>query len=169
MSADAYYYDAVLWAVENGITAGTSSTTFSPDNPCTRAQIVTFLWRAAGSPAVNVSNPFRDVAEGTYYYDAVLWTVENGITSGTSSTTFSPDKECTRAEAVTFLYRAKNSPTINGTNDFTDLASGAYYINAVQWAVNAGVTSGTSGTTFSPDQICTRGQIVTFLYRNRAE
>lgn len=167
VSVGEYYYDAVLWAAANGITAGTSSTTFSPDNPCTRAQIVTFLWRAVGSPTVNASNPFRDVAEGMYYYDAVLWAVENGITSGTSSTTFSPDKECTRAEAVTFLYRAKKSPAVSGTNNFTDLTSGAYYINAVQWAVNTGVTSGTSSTAFSPDQTCTRAQIVTFLYRDR--
>ena len=167
VSKDAYYYDAVLWAVENGITSGTSSTTFSPNDPCTRAQIVTFLWRAAGSPTVNASNPFTDVAKGEYYYDAVLWAVANGITSGTSSTTFSPNDTCTRAQAVTFLYRAKNSPTVSGANSFTDLTSGAYYINAVQWAVNTGVTSGTSGTTFSPDQTCTRAQIVTFLYRDR--
>ena len=165
--ADAYYYDAVVWAVANDITSGTSATTFSPNDPCTRAQIVTFLWRAAGSPTVNASNPFTDVAKGKYYYDAVLWAVENGITSGTTATTFSPDKECTRAEAVTFLYRAKSSPVASGTNSFTDVASDAWYANAVQWAVNTNVTAGTSSTTFSPNQTCTRAQIVTFLYRDR--
>ena len=167
--ADAYYTDAVAWAVENGVTAGTGNGTFSPENNCTRAQIVTFLWRAAGSPTVNASNPFKDVAESDYYYNAVLWAVQNGITSGTSATSFNPGKECTRAEAVTFLYRAKNSPAVSGTNSFTDVASGAYYTNAVQWAMNTGVTAGTSTTAFSPDQNCTRAQIVTFLYRDRAE
>ena len=166
--ANAYYADAVAWAVVNGITSGTGSGTFSPESNCTRAQIVTFLWRAADSPTVNASNPFKDVAESDYYYNAVLWAVQNGITSGTSTTTFSPNDTCTRAQAVTFLYRAKNSPTVSGSNSFTDLTSGAYYINAVQWAVNTGVTSGTSSTTFSPDQTCTRAQIVTFLYRDRA-
>ena len=164
----AYYADAVAWAVEKGITAGTSATTFSPDTPCTRAQIVTFLWRAAGSPAMGGSNPFTDVASGNYYYDAVQWAVAQGITAGTSATTFSPDATCTRGQTVTFLYRYEKSPVVSGGNAFTDVPSDAYYTNAVQLAVNNGVTSGTSATTFSPNATCTRGQIVTFLYRDMA-
>ena len=167
VSSNAYYYDAVSWAMEQGITAGTSATTFSPDKACTRAEIVTFLWRAAGSPAVNASNPFTDVKMGAYYYEAVLWAVDKGITAGTSATTFSPDKTCTRAEAVTFLYRMKGSPAASGSNNFKDVASSAYYANAVQWAVNVGVAQGTSTTTFTPNQTCTRAEIVTFMYRGR--
>ena len=167
ISAGAYYYDAVLWAVEKGITVGTSAATFSPDTVCTRAQIVTFLWRAAGSPAASGSNPFTDVSQGSYYYDAVLWAVSQGITAGTSATTFSPDTACTRAQAVTFLYRAAGSPAANGSDPFTDVFSGAYYAGAVQWAVGRSITHGTSTTTFSPDAGCTRAQIVTFLYRDR--
>lgn len=163
----AYYYDAVAWAVEQGVTAGTTAATFSPNNPCTRAQILTFLWRAAGSPAVGGANPFADVASGAYYCDAVAWAVANGITAGTSATTFSPNATCTRAQAVTFLYRAAGSPAAGGGNPFGDVASGAYYANAVQWAVGKGVTAGTSATTFSPNDNCTRAQIVTFLYRDR--
>ena len=163
----AYYYDAVLWAIENNITAGMTATSFGPNEPCTRAQIVTFLWRAAGSPRATGSNPFTDISASEYYYDAVLWAVANGITAGTTFTTFSPTETCTRAQAVSFLYRANNSPATSGTNSFTDLASGAYYTSAVQWAVNAGVTAGTTNTTFSPDQNCTRAQIVSFLYRDR--
>lgn len=166
--ASAYYYDAVMWAVEQGITSGTSATTFSPDASCTRAQMVTFLWRAAGSPAPRTSSsPFMDVQPGTYYYDAVLWAVEQGITSGTSATTFSPGATVTRGQTVTFLYRAAGS-TATGTNPFTDVADSAYYANAVKWAVAEGITSGTSAATFSPDQACTRAQIVTFLYRANA-
>lgn len=166
--AGTYYFDAVQWAVENSITAGTTAATFSPDAPCTRAQIVTFLWRSAGSPAPkNSINPFTDVKPGTYYYDAVLWAVSQGITAGTTATTFSPDAVCTRAQAVTFLYRAAGSPTVAGNSPFTDVVSGAYYDGAVRWAVSKGVTAGTSATTFSPDQNCTRAQIVTFLYRDR--
>lgn len=167
VSADGYYYDAVAWAVELGITQGTSATTFDPYNPCTRAQIVTFLWRAAGSPTVTTASKFTDVSSSKYYSDAVAWAVQEGITYGTSATAFSPNDTCTRAQAVTFLYRAKNSPAVSGTNNFTDVVSGAYYTDAVQWAVNTGATKGTSTTTFSPKQTCTRAQIVTFLYRDR--
>lgn len=167
--SDAYYYDAVVWAVKNGITVGTSATTFSPDAPCTRAQVVTFLWRAAGSPSPqNSSNPFADVAPDAYYYDAVQWAVEQGITVGTSATTFSPDAIVTRGQTVTFLYRAAGSPAASGSNAFGDVTSDAYYASAVQWAVSKGVTVGTSATTFGPNDNCTRAQIVTFLYRDRA-
>ena len=162
-----YYADAIAWAEEQGITTGTSATTFSPDVSCTRAQIVTLLWRAAGSPSANGNNPFTDVPQGSYYYDAVLWAVSQGITAGTSATTFSPDTACTRAQAVTFLYRAAGSPAANGSDPFTDVFSGAYYAGAVQWAVGRSITHGTSTTTFSPDAGCTRAQIVTFLYRDR--
>lgn len=162
----AYYYDAVLWAVEQKITSGTSATTFSPDASCTRAQMVTFLWRAAGSPKVeNGKNPFTDVKADAYYYDAVLWAVEKGVTSGTSSTTFSPDATVTRGQTVTFLYRNAGSPEVSGTMPFTDVEADAYYAKAVQWAVQQKITTGTSETTFSPMSDCTRGQIVTFLYR----
>ena len=162
----AYYYDAVLWAVEQKITSGTSATTFSPDASCTRAQMVTFLWRAAGSPKVeNGKNPFTDVKADDYYYDAVLWAVEKGVTSGTSATTFSPDATVTRGQTVTFLYRNAGSPEVSGTMPFTDVEADAYYAKAVQWAVQQKITTGTSETTFSPMSDCTRGQIVTFLYR----
>ena len=162
-----YYYEPVLWAVANSITAGTSKTTFSPDNPCTRAQVVTFLWRAAGSPEpTQTNNPFTDVPAGQYYYKAVLWAVEEGITAGTSKTTFSPDESCTRAQVVTFLWRAAGEPTPQkNDNPFNDVPQGQYYYNAVLWAVEEGITAGTSKTTFSPDEPCTRGQIVTFIYR----
>lgn len=167
--ANAYYYDAVAWAVENSITNGTSATTFSPEETCTRAQTVTFLWRAAGSPAPRSSvNPFTDVQPGAYYYEAVLWAVENGITNGTSDTTFSPDDTVTRGQTVTFQHRAAGSPAASG-GTFADVAADAYYASAVQWAVANGITNGTSNTTFSPDDPCTRGQIVTFLYRDMAE
>ena len=162
----AYYYDAVLWAVEQKITSGTSATTFSPDASCTRAQMVTFLWRAAGSPKVeNGKNPFTDVQADAYYYDAVLWAVEKGVTSGTSATTFSPDATVTRGQTVTFLYRNAGSPEVSGTMPFTDVEADAYYAKAVQWAVQQKITDGTSFTTFSPLDTCTRAQIVTFLYR----
>ncbi|MDD6316760.1 MAG: S-layer homology domain-containing protein [Clostridia bacterium] len=168
--ANAYYADAVDWAVGEGVTNGTSETTFSPNATCTRAQAVTFLWRAAGSPAPKTSEmPFTDVAEGSYYYDAVLWAVENGITNGTSDTTFSPNAECTRAQIVTFLWRSQESPDAGTVNPFTDVADDAYYADAVLWAVGEGITNGTSSTTFSPADNCTRAQIVTFLYRCLAE
>lgn len=164
--AGSYYEDAVNWAVENGITQGTDDTHFSPDDVCTRAQMVTFLWRAAGSPKVeNGKNPFTDVKADAYYYDAVLWAVEKGVTSGTSATTFSPDATVTRGQTVTFLYRNAGSPEVSGTMPFTDVEADAYYAKAVQWAVQQKITTGTSETTFSPMSDCTRGQIVTFLYR----
>ncbi|MCF2664081.1 S-layer homology domain-containing protein [Oscillibacter valericigenes] len=162
-----YYEKAVNWAVEQGITAGTTATTFSPNNPCTRAQAVTFLWRAAGSPAPeNSTMSFTDVAEGSYYHDAVLWAVENGITKGTSDTAFSPNATCTRAQIVTFLWRSQKSPASDSVNPFTDVAADAYYADAVLWAAENGVTSGTTATTFSPNNNCTRAQIVTFLWRS---
>ena len=167
---NAYYYDAVLWAVEQGITQGTDSLHFSPDGICTRAQAVTFLWRAAGSPTPKSNTmPFTDVPAGSYYYDAVLWAVEQGITVGTSETTFSPNLNCTRAQIVTFLWRSEKSPAAGTVNPFTDVKSDAYYADAVLWAVKQDITKGTSATTFSPDNNCTRAQIVTFLWRTLAE
>ncbi len=168
VSGDAYYYDAVQWAVENEVTVGTSATTFSPNDSCTRAQIVTFLWRAAGSPAPTLANcDFTDVSKSAYYYDAVLWAVENGITSGTSATSFSPNDFCTRAQVVTFLYRAAGAPDVDleGAIPFTDVAAGDYFCAAVLWAVENGVTKGTSATIFSPYKTVTRAETVTFLYR----
>lgn len=166
VSTKAYYSDSVQWALMNDITSGTSENTFSPDASCTRAQAVTFLWRAAGSPKTSsTNNPFTDVKAGTYYYDAVLWAVEQGITSGTTNTMFSPGEVCDRSQIVTFLYRANGSPTTNGSS-FSDVPSNSYYSSAVKWAVAQGITSGTSSITFSPSADCTRGQIVTFLYRS---
>jgi len=164
--ADAYYYDAVLWAVEKGITKGTSTTTFSPDNPCTRAQMVTFLWRAAGSPESTATTcPFTDVDMDSYYGKAVLWAVENGITKGTSDTTFSPDMECSRAQMATFLCRMAGGKAESSINAFVDVKADAYYAESVQWAVENGITLGTGDNKFSPDATCTRAQMVTFLYR----
>ena len=165
VSKDSYYYDAVKWAAETGVTTGVGDGLFAPEWVCTRGQIVTFLWRASGSPAPKATElPFTDVAADAYYAQAVLWAVENGITNGTSETTFSPDQTCTRAHAVAFLYRMSGSPAVAGST-FSDVAADAYYRAAVAWAVEKGITNGTSGTTFSPDDTCTRGQIVTFLYR----
>ena len=166
-----YYYDPVLWAVNHypQVTNGTSTNTFSPTDPCTRGQVVTFLWRAAGEPEPAVtSNPFTDVSSDAYYYKAVLWAVGRNITKGTSDTTFSPSNPCTRGQVVTFLHRTAGEPSVSAaTNPFTDVASSAFYYDAVLWAVNHDpqVTNGTSDTTFSPDATCNRGQIVTFLYR----
>lgn len=161
-----YYEEAVNWAVENGITTGTGNNYFTPDGICTRAQAVTFLWRVAGSPTPKTeAMPFEDVLNGSYYYEAVLWAVENGITVGTSATTFSPELTCSRAHIVTFLWRAANSPSVKTDNPFTDVAADAYYIDAVLWAVKHKITAGTTLSTFSPDEGCTRAQIVTFLYR----
>ena len=166
VATGSYYEEAVNWAVENGITKGTDDTHFSPDGICTRAQAVTFLWRTAGSPAPKISAmPFTDVPVGSYYYDAVLWAVENGITKGTSDTTFSPDMACSRAQAVTFLWRSEKSPAAGTANPFADVKSTAYYAGAVLWAVENGITKGTTNTTFSPNEDCTRAQIVTFLWR----
>ncbi len=164
---DSWYEDAVIWAVDKGVTSGTSATTFDPDGICTRAQAVTFLWRAAGSPApTTVSMPFTDVKAGSWYYDAVLWAVEQGITKGTSDITFSPDLNCSRGQIVTFLWRSAKSPVAGAANPFTDVKADAYYAHAVLWAVKAGVTNGSSATTFSPDADCSRAQIVTFIYRH---
>ena len=166
VKANDYFYDAVLWAAQNGITSGTDAVHFTPDGVCSRAQAVTFLWRAAGSPAPrSVSMPFTDVSKGSYYETAVLWAVENGITKGTSDTTFSPDATCSRAQIVTFLWRSQKSPAVGSLNSFTDVSANAYYTDAVLWAVEENITKGTTATTFSPDTDCTRAQIVTLLYR----
>ena len=164
VSTDAYYYEAVKWAAKKGITGGTGDGTFNPNGSCTRAHIVTFLWRAAGSPEPKSTVSFADVPAGSYYAKAVAWAVENGITLGTGDGTFSPNATCTRAQSVTFLYRALGTAptTVNG---FTDVAADAFYADAVAWAVESGVTNGTSASTFSPNNGCTRAQIVTFLYR----
>ena len=166
----AYYVDAVNWAVDKKVTSGKTETTFAPNDSCTRAQAVTFLWRAAGSPAAKSAvMPFTDVKAGSYYYDAVLWAVENGITKGTSDTMFSPDATCSRAQIVTFLWRSQKSPAAGTANPFTDVKASAYYADAVLWAVKEDVTKGTTNTTFSPDANCTRAQIVTFIWRALAE
>ena len=166
VATGSYYEDAVDWAVENGITQGTDDTHFSPDGICTRAQAVTFLWRAAGSPEPETrAMPFADVPAGSYYYDAVLWAVENGITEGTSDTRFSPNATCTRAQIVAFLWRSEKSPAASSRNPFADVKSSAYYADAVLWAVKENITKGTTSTTFSPNADCTRAQIVTFLWR----
>ena len=164
---DAYYADAVKWAVDRGITNGQTTTLFGAEASCTRAQIVTFLWRAAGSPVPQTTkNPFTDLSEDAYYYQAVLWAMEQGITVGTTETTFDPDQTCTRGEAVTFLHRNAGEPVAAGNHGFQDVNGSDYYDNAVQWAREKNITSGTTETTFSPNARCTRGQIVTFLYRN---
>lgn len=166
ISPDDYYYNAVLWAVNNGITNGTGTNTFSPNAPCTRAQMAVFLWRAAGNPAPVASTcPFTDLDRSAYYYEAVLWAVEQGITVGTSSTAYSPNSPCTRGQMATFLYRYSGTPAVTGTAPFGDVTRGAYYHDAVCWAVAQGVTNGTSNTRFSPAAPCTRGQMVTFLHR----
>ena len=162
---DAYFYEAVKWAVKNGITTGVGDNLFAPGQPCTRAQIVTFLWRAAGSPAPKSTVSFADVPAGSYYAKAVAWAVENGITLGTGDGTFSPNATCTRAQSVTFLWRSEKSPAAGTANPFADVKSTAYYADAVLWAVKEDITKGTTNTTFSPDADCTRAQIVTFLWR----
>ena len=164
ISKSDYFYDAVLWAADKGITSGVTETLFAPNSSCTRAQMVTFLWRANGSPVVDYAMNFTDVPADAYYADAVRWAVSKGITSGTSATTFAPDMTVTRAQTVTFLYRAAGTPAVTG-GSFADVDANAYYADAVAWAVAEGITSGTSATTFSPDAACTRAQIVTFLYR----
>ena len=162
-----YYYDAVLWAVDNGITNGTSANTFSPNADCNRAQIVTFLWRAMGCPApASTSNPFVDVAPTDFYYSAVLWAVEKGITNGIDATHFGPSVVCNRAQSATFLWRTSGSPApASPSNPFVDVAPGVYYYDSVLWAVENAITNGTGANTFSPGATCSRGQIVTFLYR----
>lgn len=170
VNENAYYYKPVMWAVKHSpqITNGTGKDTFSPEQTCTRAQVVTFLWRSAGCPQPTSSNnPFKDVSKDAYYRDAVLWAVERGITNGTSKSTFSPEDPCTRAHVVTFLWRSEGRQKSGSSNPFNDVSSGQYYTDAVLWAVNHNpqITNGTSVTTFSPNAPCTRGQIVTFLYR----
>ena len=165
VAAGSYCYDAVQWAVANGITNGTDTTHFSPNAGCTRGQVVTFLWRAAGEPTVSGNVGFVDVAPGSYCYEAVKWAVANGITKGTDATHFSPNATCTRGQVVTFMYRAEGEPAVGGSNGFVDVAAGSYCYNAVQWAVAKGITKGTDATHFSPSATCTRGQVVTFLYR----
>ena len=165
VAAGSYCYDAVQWAVANGITNGTDTTHFSPNAGCTRGQVVTFLWRAAGEPTVGGNVGFVDVAPGSYCYEAVKWAVANGITKGTDATHFSPNATCTRGQVVTFMYRAEGEPAVGGSNGFVDVAAGSYCYNAVQWAVANGITKGTDATHFSPSATCTRGQVVTFLYR----
>ena len=162
--ANAYFADAVKWAVDKGITNGLSDTMFGPYESCTRAQIVTFLWRAAGSPEPKTASSFTDVPASAYYAKAVAWAVENGITNGMTETTFAPDATCTRGQSVTFLYRALKG-TASGSANFTDVKSDAFYADAINWAVANNVTNGTSNTTFSPNADCTRAEIVTFLYR----
>ena len=167
VDANAYCAKAVQWAYEQGITGGTSAASFSPDASCTRAQMATFLWRAAGCPEpMGSSNPFTDVNTDAYYAQAVQWAYEQGITGGTSATTFSPDNTCTRGQMATFLWRNAGSPNpVGGFNPFTDVSANAYYAKAVQWAYEQSITGGTSATTFSTDADCTRAQMVTFLYR----
>ena len=160
----AYFYEAVKWAVKNGITTGVGNDLFAPEQPCTRAQIVTFLWRAAGSPEPKTMSSFTDVPASAYYAKAVAWAVENGITNGMTATMFAPDATCTRGQSVTFLHRALKG-TASSSANFTDVKSDAFYADAINWAVANNVTNGTSNTTFSPDADCTRAEIVTFLYR----
>ena len=165
VSTDAYYYEAVKWAQKKGITGGIGNDLFGPNQPCTRAQIATFLWRAAGSPEPKNMSSFSDVPTDSYYAKAVAWAVENGITAGTGDGKFSPNAPCTRAQSVTFLYRASGSPAVSDSAVFADVEANAFYADAVAWAVANGVTNGTTSSTFSPDNGCTRAQIVTFLYR----
>ena len=162
-----FYYEPVYWAVEQKITKGTSEKLFSPNGSCTRAQVVTFLWRAAGEPEpAETLNPFQDVKADAYYYKAVLWAVEQGVTKGTSADAFSPEATCTRAQIVTFLYRANGAPEVSRkSKPFRDVDEGQYYADAVAWAVENGVTTGKSADTFAPNATCTRGEVVTFLYR----
>ena len=167
---DGYYRDAVEWAVENGVTTGTSKTTFSPNKACTRAEAVTFLWRAAGSPEPkSAGNPFADVHESDYFFKPVLWAVEQGITNGMDLTHFGPDVPCTRAHVVTFLWRSHDKPAAGTSNPFSDVPANEYYTDAVLWAVKNEITNGMDATHFGPDNTCTRGQIVTFLYRDLAK
>ena len=166
VSTDAYYYEAVKWAAKNSITGGVGNGLFAPDAPCTRAQIVTFLWRAAGSPAPkNTGTAFGDVKLGSFYEQAVAWAVENGITGGTGEGMFSPDATCTRAQSVTFLYRASGSPAVSDKAEFSDVSTTAFYADAVAWAAKKGITTGIGGGLFGSDNNCTRAQIVTFLWR----
>lgn len=167
VAAKDFFYEPVMWAVSNNVTSGLSANSFGPTKGCTRAQVVTFLWRAAGEPAPTSDvNPFTDVKKGQYYYDAVLWAVENGITTGLNATTFGTNADCNRGQIVTFLWRAMGKPAPTNTNNpFKDVSAKQYYYDAVLWAVENGITTGLSATSFGPNSTCTRGQIVTFLYR----
>ena len=167
--AGAYYEEAVAWAAEKGITEGTSATTFAPKALCTRAQVVTFLWRAAGCPEPQNAGSFADVTAGSYYAKAVAWAIENGITGGTGDGMFSPDAVCTRAQAVTFLYRASSAADASGSTSFSDVDADAYYAAAVRWAEQNGITGGIGGGLFGSDLDCTREQIVTFIFRMMAD
>lgn len=162
VKASAYYAEPVKWAVDHGVTVGTSTTTFSPDATCTNAQILTFIWRAAGSPTPSLANPFTNLAGSEYYAKAAVWAYSMGMVSGTA---FDANKACTRAMTMEYLWKQAGSPAVAASGKFTDVPSSAAYATAVAWAVNNGITAGTSNTTFSPDSICTRGQIMTFLYR----
>ena len=164
------YYDAILWAYCNGVTNGISDTVFGVDNGCTRAQIVTFLYRAAGQPKVeNIKNPFTDVSKNSTYYNAIMWAVENGITTGKTATSFDPNAVCTRGQIVTFLWRYEKAPIVSSLAKFDDVAAGSYCYNAVMWAVENGITNGKTTTTFAPNDTCTRAQAVTFIYREFAK
>ncbi|MBR4162649.1 MAG: S-layer homology domain-containing protein [Solobacterium sp.] len=166
MDPGVYYYEPVYWALDNKITKGTSDTTFSPEKTCTRGQFVTFLWRAKGSPKPSSStNPFSDVPEGASFFEAVLWAVENKITTGKSATSFAPYDNVTRSQAATFLYRSAGSPEVKGPSDFVDVKKGMSYTNAIAWAADKKITTGTDATHFKPDNLCIRGQVVTFLMR----
>ena len=163
----AFYFDPVKWAVDKGITSGTTPTTFDPNGSCMRAVVVAFLWRAAGSPEpTSEHNPFTDVKPSDFYYKAVLWAVEKGITSGLTPTTFGPKVMCNRAQVVTFLYRAMGSPQVSATDcPFSDVKEKDFYYKPTLWAVEKGITAGLTATTFGPLSICNRAQVVTFLYR----
>lgn len=165
VASDAFYANAVKWAVENGITTGVGNNRFDPNGQCTRGQVVTFLWRAAGKPTVSANVSFSDVQPGAFYYEAVKWAVANGITTGVGGNRFAPNDTCTRGQVVTFLHRAKNSPSVSSVSSFTDVPATAFYYNAVNWAVENGITSGVGNNRFAPNDTCTRGQVVTFLYR----
>ena len=161
-----FYYEPVLWAAENAIAQGYEDGTFQPEGNANRAEVVTFLWRAAGCPEPTSSeNPFKDVAEGRFYYKAVLWAVEEGITKGVEADKFAPEAECSRGEIVTFLYRVAETPEAAGDNPFKYVEKGRYYYDAVLWAVEEEITNGVEADAFAPAKACTRGEIVTFLYR----
>ena len=169
VAAGKFYYAPVLWAISQDpqITTGVTATTFVPDRICTRAHVVTFLWRANGCPEPKLTaNPFKDVPKDKYYYKAVLWAAENGITTGYADNTFRPDDECSRGQVVTFLWRSKGQPKpASTTNPFSDVPAGKYYTTAVLWALENNITTGRTPSTFGPDDACTSGHVVTFLYR----
>lgn len=163
--SDAFYANAVKWAVENEITTGVGNNRFDPNGQCTRGQVVTFLWRAAGKPTVSANVSFSDVSSDAFYYEAVKWAVANGITDGVGGNRFAPNDTCTRGQVVTFLHRAANTPTASTVSSFTDVPATAFYYNSVNWVVGKGITNGTGNGRFSPNDTCTRAQVVTFLYR----